>query len=70
MHKEQIRGNAIRAMEFIKRQTSNFNNITCILKLDCACVRSTLEYCSVAWCPGYVVYATHIKKSVDLNCIR
>ena len=52
-HIERILNKAMRMCGFVKRQCKDFKNIPVAIKLYCAFVRSSLEYCSLVWDPYY-----------------
>lgn len=51
LHLEKIYKKALKVLGFIRRNTWEFNNPTCIKVLYCSLVCSILEYCSVVWNP-------------------
>lgn len=42
-----------KTLGFIFRIAKNFSDVYCLKSLYCSLVRSTLEYCSTVWSPGY-----------------
>jgi Reverse transcriptase (RNA-dependent DNA polymerase) len=51
-HIEYISCKALRILGFIRRHTTQFNSVPCIVTLYCALVRSILDYGSIVWNPS------------------
>ncbi|XP_045455269.1 uncharacterized protein LOC123664948 [Melitaea cinxia] len=61
-HFNAISAKALRMLGFILRNTREFKQSDTIILLYNALVRSSLEYCSVVWNPGYRVHIDRIER--------
>lgn len=61
-HIDDIISKASKALGFIMRSSTNFQNIKAIKILYCAYVRSHLEYASQVWNPRYEIYKSRIER--------
>lgn len=61
LHMEKIYKKALKVLGFIRRNTWEFNNPTCIKVLYCSLVRFIIEYCSVVLNPFSGIWVSKLE---------
>ncbi|XP_008483006.1 uncharacterized protein LOC103519693 [Diaphorina citri] len=68
-HYQYVTNKAFKTLGFLYRNTKEFKNPASLKTLYCSLVRSSLEYCSTLWSPGYQTYIHQIE-SVQRKFLR
>lgn len=73
-HVDKIASKANKLLGYIRRTTTSFTNLRCIVILYTAFVRSIIDYCSTIWAPFYYVHIDRLeriqRKFVKMLCFK